>query len=103
MSPFRHSLLFLLALSGVAPLIGASPIIAKPSLKRNIFTPRQASPGFQCVYPDGWEFCNNKDDRACWIKNSDGRKFDNTTDYEDNVPEGMNSLWSCNQLKLTIS
>jgi hypothetical protein len=84
----RHSFVSFLTLFCAASIIGASPITALPVVGRNVFSPRQASPGFQCTYPEGWNFCNSKDDRACWLKNKDGRKFDNTTDYEDIVPEG---------------
>jgi hypothetical protein len=85
----RHSLVSFLALLGSSPLIGATPIVAEHSLRRNVFTPRQATPGFKCVYPEGWENCNSKEDRTCWIKNKEGKKFDIDTDYEDNVPEGQ--------------
>ena len=83
-----QTFLSVLAFLGAAPTIGASPIVAEHLSKRSIFTPRQATTGFQCFKPDGWEFCNNKNDRGCWLKHTDGRRLDNTTDYEDFVPEG---------------
>ncbi|KAI5925908.1 Cupredoxin [Camillea tinctor] len=51
-----------------------------------------------CTYPEleanGWEFCNTKDSRDCWIRNPhesqpEFTQFDVKTDYEKSYPKGV--------------
>ncbi|KAF2875967.1 putative laccase precursor [Massariosphaeria phaeospora] len=65
--------------------------------------PRQASPGFQCTYPPNWESCNNANDRKCWVKDPSGKVYDIKTDYEDNVPEGIERPYNIDITQESIS
>ncbi|CAI6334433.1 unnamed protein product [Periconia digitata] len=65
-------------------------LVSGVSLPQRGLQTRQASPGFTCHLPDGFEWCNTEDNRACWMRNNaTGQVFDINTDYEDFAPEGI--------------
>ncbi|PVH98835.1 laccase-like multicopper oxidase [Periconia macrospinosa] len=79
----RHSLLLLLAQTATYPLV--SGLTVPRGLQ-----PRQASPGFTCHLPDGYEWCNNENNRSCWMRNTaTGKEYNIDTDYEDDFPPGI--------------
>jgi hypothetical protein len=82
MHAFSHSLISLIA------LLGSTPLTSSLSVPKNEFVPRQASPEFKCEYQAGWEMCNEQGNRQCWVRSPEGLEFNNSTNYEDFVPEG---------------
>ena len=54
---------------------------------------------FQCEYPamKGWENCSSSMDRKCWLRRkSDGKQFDINTDYENEMPIGIDRHYTLN-------
>ena len=76
---FVFALSFIVHLYREAVLVSAGPVDAR-------FVPEKALEGFKCEYP-GYESCNSKDDRGCWVK-KDGKTYDVDTDYESDIPIG---------------
>ena len=77
-------------------LLGAFPLISGLSIpeKRHV-APRQATPGFDgCLVPDGWKFCNDKNNRKCWMVDDKGFEYNITTDYEDFTPIGKERVYN---------
>ena len=54
--------------------------------------PSWAGGDFKCEYPEmereGWIPCY-EEDRQCWLRHPDGRRFDINTDYEHSAPKGV--------------
>ena len=52
---------------------------------------------FHCHYPTmaGWEFCSTPTDRECWLRQtSDLKQYDIHTNYEDEMPLGINRYYT---------
>lgn len=90
MNTFSHSLISLIA------LLGPSHLASGLSIPNHDLSPRQATPGFKCLYEPGWEMCNEKGNRGCWVRAPDGREFNNRTDYEKNAPAGLERVINLN-------
>lgn len=46
---------------------------------------------FTCSYPtmEGWTDCSTNSTRACWLRASDGREYNISTNYELFAPKGI--------------
>lgn len=52
---------------------------------------------FQCEYPEmvGWQLCSSPSNRQCWLQNTmDGSTYNITTDYENDMPIGVNRTYA---------
>lgn len=58
-----------------------------------IFKPPGGHPGsdFTCDYRNmpGWLSCSTTENRGCWLRHPNGRKYDILTDYENDAPIGI--------------
>ena len=85
---------------GQRPLLVASDVTPDMNVGKG---PSFSPPGgfadypFECKYPNmtGWEACTNSTDRGCWLRRkSDGKKYDIYTDYENDMPKGIERPYS---------
>ncbi|KAF2644460.1 hypothetical protein P280DRAFT_465791 [Massarina eburnea CBS 473.64] len=91
-----YSIVYLLALTGI-------PLVSSLSVP-NRFKPRDASPGFTCHIPDGFEFCNSESNRQCWLRNkATGKEYNIHTDYEDDFPEGIERTYNLEVTEADVS
>ena len=54
------------------------------------------SSSFQCDYRNmtGWEYCSTPKDRSCWLRRiSDGKQYNISTDYENDMPNGTTRFY----------
>ncbi|KAF1952869.1 hypothetical protein CC80DRAFT_167988 [Byssothecium circinans] len=92
-----HSLISLLALAGSTPFVSSLSV-------GNRFQPRNASEGFTCHIPYGFEFCNDKSNRQCWLRNkATGKEYNVNTDYEDDFPEGIKRTYNLEITEADVS
>jgi len=73
----------------ISTLMGASPI----------FYPPGGSPhtNFTCDYTrmgPGWKSCSRPENRACWLRHTDGREFNINTDFEKHTPMGIDRYYT---------
>jgi hypothetical protein len=84
-----HSLAAILVLAGVTPLVSGRSL---PNT--NTLVPRGSSPGFNCVFPPNWKTCNDENNRDCWVIDPNGKRYDIKTDYEKDIPPGIERPYS---------
>ncbi|KAF2186467.1 multicopper oxidase [Zopfia rhizophila CBS 207.26] len=96
---FSHSL------ATVALLFGSAPFTSGRSLpERHTFIPRQATPGFSgCSYPSGWQSCNSADNRGCWVRDPSGKEYNINSNYEADVPSGIERTYDIEITEKEIS
>lgn len=65
----------------------ASPFVSALSVPRGL-QKRDSATSF-CHLPAGYEWCNDENNRSCWMRNNaTGKVYSIDTDYEDDFPEG---------------